>query len=72
LSDILKYIQKNVKMELFFNKNNINNHIFEIREIVDDKYVVVKYFLKNKKRWHYEVRELLWFQINKEYLNIKE
>lgn len=64
----LDEIQKDKIIKIFYNKNNINNKILHIRNIVDIDYIVFKSYSKTKKRWIYNIEHISYFEINKQYM----
>ena len=65
--DALTVLEVDQKWKLYYNENNLNNKLIHIRAIVDNEYVVVKYWKRNQ--WIYEMKNIWWFIENK-YLNI--
>tara|TARA_Y100001935_G_C17050726_1_gene381873 strand:+ start:160 stop:408 length:249 start_codon:yes stop_codon:yes gene_type:complete len=50
-----RLIKPGKKFRAYYGENNPNNVLYHVRAIVDDDYVVVKHWVKHKKRWSYEV-----------------
>ncbi len=61
-------IKPGEKYRLFYDKGNPNNELVHIRAIVDEEYVVVRYWLRRKRRWCYRVENMLWFRVSARHL----
>lgn len=59
-----KMLKVGNKIKVFYNKGNRNNRLYHVRAIMDDEYVVVKTWVRHKKRWAYSVLDLYWFEIH--------
>lgn len=51
------------KLKLFYNKNNHNNKIMEIRAIVDEEYIVYRVWLKHKRYYDCFLEHITYFQV---------
>ena len=60
-------IKVGTKLKLFFNKDNVNNKLMHIQAIVDDDYIVYKYYNKSKG-WKYVIEHRFWFESHKNFL----
>ena len=56
------------KYRIFYYKNNPNNKIIHIRQIVDDNQVVYMWWSKTKRRWIYEIDTKYFFEIGNEHI----
>jgi hypothetical protein len=61
-------VKKNAKIKLFYGKNNVNNEIIHIRDIIDENYVVYKVWSKSKQKWKYFIEHMQWFNIRLKYM----
>jgi hypothetical protein len=53
---------------LFYNENNVNNRRIHVRAVVDDEQYVIRTWFRSKVNWHYEVKNIHWFECNEKYL----
>ena len=61
-----KLIKPGKKIRVYYGKGHHANVLYHIRAIVDEHYVVVKSWVKHKKRWSYEVHPMFWFEMLQE------
>ena len=50
-------------LRIYYGDGNLNNKIIHIRSIVDEEYIVLRTWLKHKKRWSYEVKSVYCFEL---------
>lgn len=62
-SRLERLVMPGAKVKLFFGEGNINNATLHIRAIIDEDQVVFKRWLKHKKYWLYEVKDMYFFEL---------
>ena len=58
---VKRLIMPGAKLRIDYGEGNLNNKLIHIRAILDDHYIVYRYWLKHKKRWDYVVEWDYWF-----------
>ena len=60
--DYFKNTKVGDKLRIFYNENNRNNKIIEIRAIIDDYYIVYKHYIKGYG-YNYVLEDIFFFDI---------
>ena len=63
---VMKKVKVGQKIREYYNKGNRNNQLYHIRAIVDDDYVVMRFWGKRKIYWHYVIKSAAWFAVAEE------
>ena len=63
MPDLDELIKPGSKLYIDYGEGNRNNRLIHIRAIVDDEWVVSRRWLKHKRRWHYEVEDIFWYEM---------
>ena len=50
-------------VRLWFNEGNPNNELRHVRAVVDDEWIVYRFWRKHKRGWFYEVSHWLYFYL---------
>lgn len=58
------YLQPGQKLRIYYSKKNRNNKKIEIRAIVDEDYIVYKYYYHFN--WHYKLDYIYYFYLLKQ------
>lgn len=53
---------------LFYNAGNMHNRVIHVRAIVDDEYIVLRYWSKRRGYWIYQLEDVIFFHVNREHL----
>jgi len=61
--NLKKTIKPGNKVKLFFNEGNRNNQIMEIREIVDEDYIVYRVYDMSEDRYDYHIQYIYLFYL---------
>lgn len=67
----ISQIKKDIKLSLDYGVDNPNNKTLHIRSIIDDDYVVFKWWSRTKQRWIYQVEHKMYFEVNNDVMFIK-
>jgi hypothetical protein len=55
---------------VYYNEGNRNNRVIHVRAIVDDEYVVIRYWSYRQKDWMYRLEWVGYFHANQEHLTL--
>lgn len=69
-AELTDMLQPGNRVRIYCGKNSPQNKLCHIRAIVDDDYIVYKYWMKHKQRWEYKVVWTYWFQLRFESGNL--
>lgn len=47
---------------LFYGPGNINNRLYHVRAVVDEEWVVVRWWRKNRNEWFYQIISIYSWQ----------
>ena len=59
--ELSELLRPGVSFSVYFNANNVNNKRVHIRALVDDEYVVYRYW--RTQEWVYKVDHWYWFKL---------
>ena len=61
--NLKKLFKPGNKVIIFFNEGNINNEIIEIKEIVDNDYIVYRVYNIGEEKYYYEIQFIYYFKL---------
>lgn len=65
--DYMNSLRVGHKVRLFYGQFNRNNCTLHIRGEIDGN-IIVRFWLRHKKRWRYEVKDIYYFHCNRQYM----
>lgn len=60
-AELRKLLQPGNKVREFYGEGNLNNRLIHIRSVVDEEYIVFKFWLKRRRVWRYVVEHVWYF-----------
>ena len=61
--NLKKLFKPGNKVKIFFNEGNINNEIIEIKEIVDNDYIVYRVYNIGEGKYCYKIQFIYYFKL---------
>jgi len=64
--ELREWLQPGRKVRIFYGDGNINNWLLYIRAVVDDDWIVSRYWNKSRQNWMYRVDSVYWFLLHQQ------
>lgn len=61
--NLKRLLKSGNKVEMFFNEGNRNNKIIEVREVVDEDYIVYRVYDDEKEEYDYHIQYVYFFYL---------